>query len=290
MSNSTFYRPSPPFEKIVLTYLIIEDNTSEKFENQSISVYPNGLNALGFNYGEPTSYTDQTGKLQKLQNGSFLVGTQEHIYKIYPTIKQQEFVIIFKPNVLAKLLRTAMYTFTNGVYRMDFCYKEEQEICEKLKNSVKLPDKVSIVENWLAQKLKCLEIHNDLTSHIVSEMHKNLGDVRIENLCQTHKINRKYLERKFLENIGITPKKYADVIKLKALLRTMATIENSKWKEVYTENGFTDYSHLSKYIQKMTGYKPHTIKEKLEHLSDYIITKNKHDALRDVFILRDGNS
>jgi AraC-like DNA-binding protein len=287
MTNNKFYLPSLQLANYVSSYLIIEDSTSILQENLSVSVYPNGLNALGFSFGDSTLHTNYQGKANKLNRGSFIVGTQEQVYKMQPTFNQKEFVIIFKPGVLGKLLRISMLEVKNCITEVDNIIKDEERICELLSLAENHFQQIAIIESWLPKQLEDIDITPDLTQLIIADIVQNSGDIKVYDICNKYKINKKYIERKFAECMGISPKKYAEIIRFNTVLEILSSADDASWLAVKSEAGFMDYSHLSKHIHKLTGLPPKKLKEKLDHFNDYRFVADFNNLFNSALLLKD---
>lgn len=71
------------------------------------------------------------------------------------------------------------------------------------------------------------------------------------------------LIRRFREQIGLTPKRFARVRRMQRMLRSLRTAGKPDWCELAAANGFTDQAHLIHDFRDLSGitpteYKPHS--------------------------------
>ena len=70
------------------------------------------------------------------------------------------------------------------------------------------------------------------------------GQLKISNLCNTMNISRQYFHQYFKEKIGLAPKSYAKIIRLR---HTVDMIYNNKAKsqtQIALDMGYFDQSHF----------------------------------------------
>lgn len=83
-------------------------------------------------------------------------------------------------------------------------------------------------------------------------------DVRIERLAQQLGISERYLEKKFQNITGVSPKKY---IRLLRFNRTVTMLENNcNMMDIVVELGYHDHAHLINDFKKFAGCAPSRFK------------------------------
>lgn len=63
-------------------------------------------------------------------------------------------------------------------------------------------------------------------------------------------------ERRFKKAVGVPVKPYADTIRMGSVLRTIRNRPELSLMEIAFRYGFTDHSHLTRFIKTMTGRPP----------------------------------
>ena len=94
---------------------------------------------------------------------------------------------------------------------------------------------------------------NNIENAIVT-IHECSGAVSINNLCKKHFISERNFRRKFIEYVGISPKKYAAIIRMKSFCSLHHYGMN--YNHCVNKLEFTDQSHLHKEFIKIAGINP----------------------------------
>lgn len=286
MMTNPFYPPSPRYSDYVFNYLIVDDVRSVVPANEVVCVYPNGLNSLGFTFGDRTRHRTYAGAVKELGWGCFVVGTQEKAFHMLSTPNLKQFVIIFKPGVLSKLLRINMAEIRNSIFELGGVIKEEQRLCEQLAAAANHEQQIAVIEKWMMSRLQPDHARQELTQHVIQAIHKQAGDVKVRDICQAYRINNRYLERRFGELVGISPKQYADIIRFNYFLNVLTRHSTARWKDAHQDAGFNDYSHLSKQVQKLAGVPPKSLREQLTHKEAILYRERMNEVFNRVNMLR----
>src|SRR3546814_1514053 len=94
---------------------------------------------------------------------------------------------------------------------------ESEAICEKLSRLPVHEDKIAYMEAWLEGKFSGKDLMPTVTGHITDLIIERKGMVSIVSLAAELRINKKYIERHFNEQMGLSPKEYAEIIRFNYL-------------------------------------------------------------------------
>ncbi|WKN42059.1 AraC family transcriptional regulator [Tunicatimonas pelagia] len=93
---------------------------------------------------------------------------------------------------------------------------------------------------------------------------------RVDELCQTHHITPRTLNRYFYEYLGTSPKYYLREHRFSRILRQLLTVPGDPWKTA-VEFGLTDQNHLIKEVKAFTGFTPSEIPNELHAAAHYTL-------------------
>lgn len=85
---------------------------------------------------------------------------------------------------------------------------------------------------------------------------RNPVGLRVGQLCDQLGVSKTTLESKFRRQVGISPKEYCRVEKLKTFLKTYESADDGSLTQTAMECGYYDQSHLIKEFQYFTGVNP----------------------------------
>ena len=261
--NSCIHLPTARLIDYVYCYIVIDNDYSAVQHQIGIEMYPNGLSGICFSFGDHYRYTNDHGKESQFGAGAVAIGLHNCIFNLHPSKIQKHIVITFRQGFLPKLLRTSMHALNDQVVDLNSFIHIHGSLTEQLADASSSAEQIALIEDWLWDQIKDKPFYNTITDCVVSDILKASGDVKIEDLCNQYHINKKYIERQFKEHIGVTPKRYAELVKLNAVLNQLILSYESRWKDISLETGFNDYSHLKKHTSKFTNQSPQMLKQKL---------------------------
>lgn len=90
---------------------------------------------------------------------------------------------------------------------------------------------------------------------------KTKGRESINNLVAKLKLKERTLERRFLNEVGLSPKKFSKIIQFQFSLEQLTLKDFVKLTDIVYENGYADQSHFIKVFKAFTGKTPKTFKK-----------------------------
>lgn len=199
---------------------------------------------LSFFYGQPTKYKDLSTK------GQFSL-----------------LAVVFQPYFFNLLFDVAAKDIKNEIVSASDILKDQLlPFQEKLDNK---EDPQSIIAALNTYFMKLISKKNNPDSWLMKVqqyMLQNKGALSLKELEHFTGYSERHIERKFEENIGISPKKYSTIIRLHHFLSLMknSTDQNSIASLSY-EAGYSDQSHLIREFKNTIGLTP----------GQYLKTENK---------------
>lgn len=82
------------------------------------------------------------------------------------------------------------------------------------------------------------------------------GQLRIEALARELAVPRRTLERRFARELGVSPKTYARIVRLQAVLASLEAGERERAVDLALEAGYFDQPHLLRELRTLTGRRP----------------------------------
>ncbi|HEY8505535.1 MAG TPA: helix-turn-helix domain-containing protein [Gemmataceae bacterium] len=88
----------------------------------------------------------------------------------------------------------------------------------------------------------------------VGSIRQTDGCERIETVARRLAVGRRQLERLFLTHVGVSPKRFASLVRFEAVLRKLPG--RKSWASLACELGFSDQAHLIRTFLAYTGTTP----------------------------------
>lgn len=82
------------------------------------------------------------------------------------------------------------------------------------------------------------------------------GQLSVDELASQLKVNRRKLERRFSDTIGMSPKQLAKIIRLQSALKMIGQQPAVSLTSLAYENGYFDQAHFIKDFKEFTGQSP----------------------------------
>ncbi|MEM9833193.1 MAG: helix-turn-helix transcriptional regulator [Bacteroidota bacterium] len=118
-------------------------------------------------------------------------------------------------------------------------------------------EQIKIIEKYILQLIRSSSKDADnVVKMAVSSIIDSRGTVTIKKLRRQLFVKERTLERKFLSEIGVTPKQFAKIIQFSFSLNQIKKSDYTNLTNVAYDNGFADQSHFIKTFKQYTGKSP----------------------------------
>jgi AraC-like DNA-binding protein len=249
--------PSDCLSTIVKHYLLLE---SEKDIHLNYRLFSDGNPGIVFHLKNPL--IQYTGNRQP---ASFVYGQITHYNDVRSDGKLRMLVVVLQPYGIYSLLRMAAHELNNCIVKLDDLFGEEAaDLEDQVLNEQNIYRIIQTVESFLFKKLINSNNQDKLLEEALHLIYTHRGIITIEELLKELPVTERQLERKFKDQIGVSPKKFSDIIKFQHFLKLLqGHPTHKKITGVIYDGGYYDQSHLNNYFKKITGVTP--LQYKLDH-------------------------
>lgn len=177
---------------------------------------------------------------------TYLAGPKSDFCDIQFTPKVKMFSIRFKPGGLSAFCDIPLHQYTDRVMEAPMQFPHVTLLPRsKLATSV---DKLL---------LSLLSKPTFNVDPILRKIYKSHGNIEIGSLAEKHFISERNLIRLFKRKIGITPKLFSKIVRLKhALTKIKNRDSKTSLLEIAFNCGYYDHAHLTREVKKYTGLVP----------------------------------
>lgn len=131
-------------------------------------------------------------------------------------------------------------------------------IQEQLAESRDDAERVLRLQQFLIAELR-LRHPDPLIAAAVGRIHRTHGSLRIAALAQRFGLSQSALERRFRREVGISPKKFATVVRLHHVVQLRKS--GSTFTDIAHAAGYTDQAHFIKDFRRFAGEAPQSFFE-----------------------------
>jgi AraC-like DNA-binding protein len=90
-------------------------------------------------------------------------------------------------------------------------------------------------------------------------IHGSYGTIRMGHLAKTSGKTLRSLERLFADEVGVSPKFYARIHRLRTLIYRLRRTNSGDWSDLAFNLAYADQAHLIRDVNELTGYTPTTL-------------------------------
>ncbi len=128
-------------------------------------------------------------------------------------------------------------------------------LAERLRSLSAWDDRFDVLEGFLLARLADAPEVDPAVAWAWQQLEQTAGQVRIEALAADVGASRRYLARRFAEQVGVSPKTVARLLRFADVRRRIERAP-SRWAQVALEAGYADQSHLNRDFRQLTGTTP----------------------------------
>ena len=164
----------------------------------------------------------------------------------------------FIPTVLQTLQQQRLRTLANKETPINLLFGDEpaSKLEHKIINATDTKHRIEIVEDFLLNKLKDKTTIDSIVKATVDTIFLTEGSEPINSILKNHLSKRRQLERKFFNQVGISPKQLGKVIRLQTALKMLLNQQHESLTKIAYDSNYYDQAHFTKDFKEFTGTNP----------------------------------
>lgn len=253
----TEIQPGERLKSYVQCYFLIESETSIEFTD---TIFPRGFIEIAFNLGEAI-WKSAREKAFYSDPAVELLGQNIQPVAVKTAGRVNMLGIRFFPHTAVCFLDGSMNDFNNQIADLrDLFHEPIRTLHEKLIEVATLTDRIALIESFLLKRLSITEGRLDkmtLINRVVLDLTNNHSGRSIEYIASHYNISSRYLQKLFLQYIGVTPKIFTKINRFQQSL-TLLNSKNVSLTSIAYDCGYFDQSHFIKEFKLFSGTTPTT--------------------------------
>jgi AraC-like DNA-binding protein len=247
------FKPAPELQPFVECYYIWEGEAPECLKVQSP---PNGFSSMVFNYADPYIASQNNNAPMHVPK-AFISGQFTSNYTLELLGKIGMAGVVLKPCSIHNIFGFRMSELVNARVPLSFFPGLPEAILwTAVKNQSTDEGRIKILEGLMISFVPLARTNVSIIDEAVEYIDSCKGCVSVDNVAQKLSVSRRYLEKKFLDKVGVSPKFYARIKRFGALSNRIAHEKKIDWQEIVAEYDFHDQSHLVKEFMEFNQMNP----------------------------------
>ncbi len=259
--------PSIVLRPFIRHYLFLESKGSS---GKLLRLFSDGNTGLVFNSSNVLFTNNWNGGPIAQLPASFVYGQITGFRDLYLSDETSMVIVVFQPSGINQLLDIpAVHLRDHVVTTRDLFGAPSLRLEEALSSQLPVAAKIDLLNafftEWLADKKVAKQV---ITASSVDFIVANRGNVSVGQLVKHIGYTERHVERSFNECIGISPRKFCNIVKLHFFLKLLNDKDSRQsLTSIAYEAGYADQSHLIKEFRKYTGLVPTDYLRKTQKLA-----------------------
>lgn len=124
---------------------------------------------------------------------------------------------------------------------------------------------LALLRSWVGDRLHTAPPLDELVTRTVDGIRDSHGQVSMAAIAASLAISPRQLQRRFLGSVGLSPKQYARIRRLRSLL-AMVMARDERWAAVAAASGYADQAHCARELARLTGLSPRALASRLRDI------------------------
>lgn len=247
--------PSNELKDYVVQYWSLESAAETVLSEQLI--YPTASTEMMFHYGRPfVSRTE--GQAPKNQKPEMLCGQKTVSAFVRPHEDIGVFVATFTAAGASVFLRENFSLFRNSNASLESIIGPQvKELHQRIGNAPSFGERVRLME-WFLKKsfIQRQAWRLEPLIHAARFASQNCYAATVEQMAREACVSFRTLDRLFQTHIGLTPKEFLRIERLKFAIGLMNTRRKLSLTEIAIDSGYFDQPHFNKDFKNVIGVTP----------------------------------
>jgi len=253
--NYQTFQPHSDLGSVVKCYWTLEVPADTNAQRQRI--IPDGCIEMIFILGDDVKrYTSDNDFI--LQHRAMVLGQIIEPLYIQPTGYVNSFAVRFYPYGFANFVTTPIKSLADKETPIDILFEKTlaKELERNIVQASNTQARIEIIEEFLLGKLNSEATIDTIVKSTIDTLLSTKGSSPINAILKEDLSKRRQLERKFLKQIGISPKQLSKVIRLQTALKMMVNEPAESLTKIAYESEYYDQAHFIKDFKEFTGTNP----------------------------------
>ena len=252
MNYETFL-PHADLASFVNCYWVLEVEADPDVQKQR--VIPDGFIEMFFILGDDVRrFTTDTAYL--IQPRAMVMGQITQPFYIQPQGYVKTFAVRFYPYGFAHFVQVPLKDLANTETPLSHLLPGSEALQENIENANGTPERIALIEGYLLGLLTEKSTIDKIVKNTVDTLLSTRGNASIQTILEKSGINRRQLERKFYQQVGLSPKQLGKVIRFQYALQSLVNRPSDSLTGIAYDSEYYDQAHFTRDFREFTGITP----------------------------------
>jgi AraC-like DNA-binding protein len=245
-------KPMPGLDEFVESVWVLE-GPSDGHEWHRI--FPDGSIDIVFGFGDRVLRQVATG--YAFQPRANVIGHMSQPLLLKPTGIWRTAGVRLRPEGAFAVLNMNLAELADSCVPLEAVWgRSGKQIVEQLLDVQAPEEALRLFQGFLLKRVATTRRPHPGTVRAVREILKHRGLVSVHHLAQTVGWSERTLERRFAQEVGLSPKLLSQTARFHCLLACVSPERKEKWASLAWDCGFADQAHLAREVQRFAGSSP----------------------------------
>ena len=258
MVSTTEIKPALVLQPYISCYALREFNTGETIMGKPLHAVHEYYMTF-FLKNRFCEFIDASGKKESRLSNTLVTFLTEAHGSIYFKGNFTLFCAQIKSNGLFALFGIPQKILINEIFPIeDILQSDSKLIIEQLASSKDIYEMGCCMDKYFIRKL-LQQKHKFYTTAIPTVSNiilQNKGRVSLDKLSNFANMSFRNFERRFIEEVGMSPKLYARIIRFYYAVENKMLHPEKSWTDISYEGGYFDQAHFIKEVKSFSGKTP----------------------------------
>ena len=274
------FHPAPQVAHLIKCVWNYEAGIDET-DGRPERIVPDGNPELVVHYGHPFSEFTAHGK--QAQSRAFMMGQMTRPLALDPSQGAPGILgVRFHPAGSRAMLGAAMNEFTDQRLNVDdLAPGRAASLVDEIACAPNAVSRAAILQRFVADiAFGHARFQDTAVDNWTARIARANGRLTVAQLARDAGLSTRQFERRFLAQVGIAPRQYANVIRFRSVFDALSGGAKPHWATLAHGAGYFDQSHMIRDFQRFLGCSPTAFLTQLRGLSAVLVGLDEETACR----------
>jgi AraC-like DNA-binding protein len=232
------------------------ERSLDSSDDIKLNLVPDGYPELVFHLNNPFFFlSEKDQKTQHPKTG--IIGQLTQSFEMKASPGDKAFFVKLYPWVPYFLFNTPVHLFNDKSVELENLDTPPiiRDLSKNIRSSANISEMIDHFESYFLTKIQG-STANPLLEFSIKKVFQKSGNLQTQELSQGIKVSKRYLEILFKKELGLSPKRYARLIKIKKMSIQLSERTDINLAQFANEWGYFDQSHFIKDFKSVTLQTP----------------------------------